>query len=108
MRRRPLNPQYLVQKQMVRKLFEWRPTTPTAHRLAGGGEGRTPEGERGGKLLQVCDLWWDHSFGYGAPGFEGTCSLHIVRRKIDTQRKGVVRRALLRHLRTQGWYLRGD
>ena len=31
-RRRPLNLQYLVQRQMVRKLFEWRPKTPTAHR----------------------------------------------------------------------------
>jgi len=39
-------------------------------------------------LLQVCDLWWDHLTGYGVPGFEGTCSLHIVRRKNDTQRKG--------------------
>ena len=38
-------------------------------------------------LLQVCDLWFDHLTGYGAPGFEGTCSLHIIRRKNDTQRR---------------------
>ena len=39
-------------------------------------------------LLQACDLWWDYLSGFGVLGFDGTCSLHIVRRKHDTQRKG--------------------
>jgi hypothetical protein len=38
--------------------------------------------------LQVCDLWFDYLMAYGVPGFEGTCSVHINRRKNDTQRKG--------------------
>ena len=38
--------------------------------------------------LQVCYLWFDHLMSYGVPGFEGTCSVHIDRRKNDTQCKG--------------------
>ncbi len=38
--------------------------------------------------LLVCDLWFDYLAVYGIPGFEGTCSVHIDRRKIDTVRKG--------------------
>jgi hypothetical protein len=38
--------------------------------------------------LQVCDLWFDHLASYGVPGFEGTCLVHIDRRKNDTVRKG--------------------
>ena len=38
--------------------------------------------------LQVCDLWFDYLTFYGVPGFEGTCSEHIERRKNDTERKG--------------------
>jgi hypothetical protein len=36
----------------------------------------------------VCDLWFDYLTSYGVPGFEGTCSVHINRRKNDTQRIG--------------------
>jgi hypothetical protein len=36
--------------------------------------------------LQVCDL--DYLASYGVPGFEGTCSVHINRRKNDMVRKG--------------------
>ncbi len=38
--------------------------------------------------LQVCNLWFDHLASYWVPGFEGTCSVHIDRRKTDTVRKG--------------------
>ena len=38
--------------------------------------------------LQVCDLWFDYLMSSGVPGFEGTCSVHIDRRKNDTERKG--------------------
>jgi hypothetical protein len=36
----------------------------------------------------VCNLWFDDLKSHGVPGFEGTCSVHINRRKNDTQRKG--------------------
>jgi hypothetical protein len=39
-------------------------------------------------MLQVCDLWFGYLMSYGVPGFEGTCLVHINRRKKDTQRKG--------------------
>jgi hypothetical protein len=89
-RGRPLNLKYPVQKQMVRWLLEWRPTTLAAHRARLLTVVATLCCLRVNEvaLLQVCDLWWDHLTGYGVPGFEGTCSLHIVRRKNDTQRKG--------------------
>ena len=38
--------------------------------------------------LQVCDLWFDYHASYGVPGFEGTCSVHVDRRKNYTVRKG--------------------
>jgi hypothetical protein len=37
-------------------------------------------------LLQV--LWFNYLTSYGVSGFEGTCSVHINRRKNGTQRKG--------------------
>ncbi len=38
--------------------------------------------------LQVYGLWFDHLASYGVPGVEGTCLVHIDRRKNDTVRKG--------------------
>jgi hypothetical protein len=40
--------------------------------------------------LQVADPWFHYLASYGVPGFKGTCSVHINRRKNDTgtQRKG--------------------
>ena len=38
--------------------------------------------------LQGCDLWFDHLMSYGVPDFDGTCSVHIDRRKNETERKG--------------------
>ena len=38
--------------------------------------------------LQVCDLWFDYLMSCGVPGFEGTCSVHLNRRRNVTQRKG--------------------
>ena len=32
--------------------------------------------------LQVCYLWFNYLMSYGVPGFEGTCSVHITRRKV--------------------------
>ena len=74
----------------MRWLLAWRPSTLAAHRarlltaLATLACMRVNEVAR----LQVCDLWFDYLTSYGVPGFEGTCSVHIDRRKNDTQRKG--------------------
>lgn len=38
--------------------------------------------------LQVCDLWFDYLPGYGIPGYEGTCGIHVLYRKNDSYRKG--------------------
>jgi len=38
--------------------------------------------------LQSCDLWFDHFTGYGIPGFEGSCAVHVAKRKNDSVRRG--------------------
>ena len=38
--------------------------------------------------LQTCDLWFDHFTGYGIPGFDGSCAVHVAKRKNDSVRKG--------------------
>jgi hypothetical protein len=88
MRGRPPYLEYQVQKQVVRWLLEWRLTSLAAHRTRLLPVVATMVCLRVNEvaLLQVCDLWWGHLTG--VPGSEGTCSLDIVRRKNDTQRKG--------------------
>jgi hypothetical protein len=89
-RGRPVALKLPIQKATVRWLLAWRPATLAAHRarlltaVATLGCLRVNEVAR----LQVCDLWFDYLMAYGVPGFEGTCSVHINRRKNDTQRKG--------------------
>jgi hypothetical protein len=79
-----------IQKATVHWLLAWRPSTLAAYRarlmtvVATLGCMRVNEVAR----LQVCDLWFDSLMSYGMSGFEGTCSVHINRRKNDTQRKG--------------------
>jgi hypothetical protein len=81
-----------IQKATVRWLLAWRPTTLAAHRsrlltvVATLGCMRVNLNEVA--RLQVCDLWVDYLMSCGVSGFEGTCSVHINRRKNDTQRKG--------------------
>ena len=89
-RGRPLALKLPIQKATVRWLLAWRPTALAAHRarlltaVATLACMRVNEVAR----LQVCDLWFDYLASYGIPGFEGTCSVHIDRRKNDTVRKG--------------------
>jgi len=89
-RGRPLALKLPIQKATVRWLLAWRPTTLAAHRarlltaVATLACMRVNEVAR----LQVCDLWFDYLASYGFPSFEGTCSVHIDRRKNDTVRKG--------------------
>jgi len=89
-RGRPLKLKYPIQKGTVRWLLAWRPDTLAAHRARLLTTVATLACLRVNEvaLLQVCDLWFDHLTGYGIPGFESTCSLHITRRKNDTERKG--------------------
>ena len=89
-RGRPMALKLPIQKATVRWLLAWRPTSLAAHRarlltvVATLACMRVNEVAR----LQVCDLWLDHLASYGVPGFEGTCSVHVDRRKKDTVRKG--------------------
>ena len=79
-----------IQKATVWWQLAWKPSTLAAHRarlltvVANLACLRVNEVAR----LQVCNLWFDYLMSYGVPGFEGTCSVHINRRKNDTQRKG--------------------
>ncbi len=65
--------------------------------------------------LQVCYLWFNYLMSYGVPGFEGTCSVHLNRRKNVTQRKGHypplaargIRSWTWRHSCAAGWSSRG-
>jgi len=89
-RGRPVALKLPIQKATVRWLLAWRPTSLAAHRarlltvVATLACMRVNEVAR----LQVCYLWFDHLASYGMPGFEGTCSVHIDRRKNDTVWKG--------------------
>jgi hypothetical protein len=89
-RGRPVELKLPIQKATVRWLLVWRPDTLAAHRarlltvVVTLAYLRVNEVAR----LQVCDLWFDYLMSYGVSGFEGTCSMHINRRKNDTQGKG--------------------
>ena len=89
-RGRPLALKLPIQTTTVRWLLAWRPASLAAHRarlltvVATLACLRVNEVAR----LQVCDLWFDYLASYGVSGFEGTCSVHIDRRKNDTVRKG--------------------
>ena len=85
-RGRPLALTLLIQKTTVRWLLAWRPASLAAHRarlltvvatlacLLVNEDGR----------FQVRALWFDYLASYGVSGLEGTCSVHIDRRKNDT------------------------
>jgi hypothetical protein len=87
---RPMALKLPIQKVTVRWLLAWRPTSLVAHRarllmvVATLACMRVCEATR----LQVCDLWFDYLASYGTPCFEGTCLVHIDRRKDNTVRKG--------------------
>ena len=67
----------------MRWLLVWRPDTLAAHSawllavVATLGCLRVNKVAR----LQVCYLWFDYFMLYRVPGLEGTCSVHINRRK---------------------------
>ena len=75
MRGRPPYLKYTLQKQVVRWLLEWRPTSLSAHRARLPAVVATIACLRMNevRLLQVCDPCWAHLTGFGVPGFEGTC-----------------------------------
>jgi hypothetical protein len=52
----------------------------------------------------VCYLWYDYLISYRVPDFEGTCSLHINRRKNVTQCKGTTPRSAARGIRSWTWW----
>ena len=36
--------------------------------------------------IQFCDQWFNHFTGYGIPGCEGTCAVHVPNRRNDAER----------------------
>ena len=97
----PLNLKYPIQKHTVRWLLAWRPTTLAAHRARLLTVVATLACLRVNEvaLLQVCDLWFDHLTGYGVPGFDGTCSLHIIRGRTTRSGKDTGLRSAAREIR---------
>jgi hypothetical protein len=90
---RPLALNLPVQKVTERWLLAWRPTSLAAHRerlLTVVTVVATLACMRVNKVarLQVCNLWFDYLASYGVLCFEGTCLVHIDRRKNDTVHKG--------------------
>jgi hypothetical protein len=91
-RGRPVALKLPIQKATVRWLLAWRPSTLAAYcarmltvvATLGSRCMRVNEVAR----LQVCYRWFNYLMLYGAPGLEGSCLVHINRRKNDTQRKG--------------------
>jgi hypothetical protein len=84
-----------IQKATERWLLAWRQDTLVAHHARLLTVVTTLACLRVNEVarLQVCDLCFDRGargrvMSYGVSGFEGTCSVHINRRKNDTQRKG--------------------
>jgi hypothetical protein len=53
--------------------------------------------------LQVCYRWFNYLMLYGAPGLEGSCLVHINRRKNVTQRKGHYPPSAARGIRSRTW-----
>ena len=87
---RPLSLKLPIHKKVVAWLLRWRPESLVENRgrlmaaLATLACMRVSEVSR----LQVCDLWFDWHTGWGVPGYEGTCAVHIGKRKNDSERKG--------------------
>ena len=87
---RPLSLKLPIHRSIVAWLLRARPATVAQHRallltaLATIACLRVSEVAR----LQVCDLWFDHFTGYGIPGYDGTCAVHVSYRKNDAERKG--------------------
>jgi hypothetical protein len=87
---RPLALKLPSQKTTVRLLLAWRPASLAAHRVRLLTVVATLACLRMNEVarLQVCVLWFDYLASYGVSGFEGTCLVHIDRRKNVTVRKG--------------------
>jgi hypothetical protein len=84
-----------IQKATERWLLAWRQDTLVAHHARLLTVVTTLACLRVNEVarLQVCDQCFDRGargpvMSYGVSGLEGTCSVHINRRKNDTQRKG--------------------
>jgi len=87
---RPLSLKLPVNKHIVRWLLAWRPTKVGEHRARLLTALATIACLRVSEVaaLQVCDLWFDHFTGMGIPGYEGSCGVHVLKRKNDQERKG--------------------
>jgi hypothetical protein len=88
-RSRPLALKQPIQKATMRWLLAWSCVAGSASCVLADCHGNAGmhAGELG-RLLAGCDLWFYYLASFGVPGFEGTCSVHIDRRKNDTVRKG--------------------
>ena len=101
---RPLSLKLPIHRTIVVRLLAWRPTQVAwkcarlATALATIACLRISEVAH----LQVCDLWFDHITGYGIPGYEGTCAVHVNKRKIGS---GAVTTRRLGGQGTRSWTL---
>ena len=87
---RPLSLKLLIHRTIVVRLLAWRPTQVAWNRARLATALATIACLRISEVahLQVCDLWFDHFTGYGIPGYEGTCAVHVNKRKNDWVRRG--------------------
>ena len=87
---RPLSLKLPIHKSVVTWLLRWRPDGVADNRRRLMATLATLACLRVSELcrLQVCDLWFDWHTGWGVPGYDGTCAVHIANRKNDSERKG--------------------
>ena len=87
---RPLSLKLPIHKSVVAWLLRWRPAGVADNLARLMTSLATLACLRVSELaqLQVCDLWFDFLTAWGIPGCEGTCAVHISKRKNDAERKG--------------------
>ena len=87
---RPLSLKLPIHRTIVVRLLAWRPTQVAWNRARLATALATIACLRVSEVahLQACDLWFDHFTGYGIPGYEGTCAVHVNKRKNDRVRRG--------------------
>ena len=87
---RPLSLKLPIHKTVIAWLLRWRPPGVADNRRRLMAALATLACLRVSELcrLQVCDLWFDWHTGWGVPGYEGTCAVHVGVRKNDSERKG--------------------
>ena len=87
---RPLSLKLPIHSTVVVRLLAWRPTQVAWNRARLATALATIACLHISKAahLQVCYLWFNHFTGYGIPGYEGTCGVHVNKRKNERVLRG--------------------